>query len=202
MTYVRVGFFCMNHRCRPSVSGVQGCWVCLLRAGSALVALGCPGRQCVVVAACLVLPLLPTPPPPPHPTLPILQPHAPRESFFSLFPQANYEMFLVNSKITQPHHWGSRYNQWVVNSRGLAYWSGSYNEPQLKGACHSLRRGTCVMCRDTPPWSTLAQDIHKTCQFSDCTHMHTLTHTHTHPTKGHPTLVNLDPRHSQDLLII
>ncbi len=39
----------------------------------------------------------------------------------------NYEMWLVNTKMTQPHHWSSRFNQWVVNSRGMGYWSGSKN---------------------------------------------------------------------------
>ncbi len=56
---------------------------------------------------------------------------------------ANYEMFLVNSKITQPHHWGSRYNQWVINARGLAYWSGTYDEPMLNSYEHSLPDQSC-----------------------------------------------------------
>ena len=56
-----------------------------------------------------------------------LQPKS--QSFlFELFPMLNYEMWLVNTKMTQPHHWGTRYNQWVVNSRGLSMFSGPKND--------------------------------------------------------------------------
>jgi dolichyl-phosphate-mannose--protein O-mannosyl transferase len=58
----------------------------------------------------------------------------PSPSFFTYtFPWLNYEMFLVNSKITQPHHWGSRYPQWVVNARGVAYWGAVLPEDGIYG---------------------------------------------------------------------
>lgn len=59
------------------------------------------------------------------------------ESFlFHDFPMLNWEMWMVNTKMTQPHHWSSRYYQWVVNARGLAYWSGAKDtETDILGEC-------------------------------------------------------------------
>ena len=63
----------------------------------------------------------------------LLQPAA-RQGFFTHnFPMLNYEMFLVNSKITEPHNWDSRYYQWVRNARGVAYWGGEFNEDGVEG---------------------------------------------------------------------
>jgi dolichyl-phosphate-mannose--protein O-mannosyl transferase len=46
----------------------------------------------------------------------------------------NYEMWLVNTKMTQPHHWQSRYTQWVVNGRGLSCYHDSVQpDPDIKG---------------------------------------------------------------------
>ncbi len=69
------------------------------------------------------------------------QAFAPRPSFPFKFIEANKEMFIVNKAITEPHHWGSRYNQWVINARGLAYWGdeGEY-KPETGRCVHSLCR--------------------------------------------------------------
>jgi len=61
-------------------------------------------------------------------------------AFWWKFPMANAEMFIVNKAITEPHHWGSRYNQWVVNSRGLAYWGddGKYEQESEYGVSRQV----------------------------------------------------------------
>ena len=43
--------------------------------------------------------------------------------FFWIFPELNREMLSANARIDTPHHWQSSFRQWVVNGRGVSYWT-------------------------------------------------------------------------------
>ena len=52
-----------------------------------------------------------------------LQPNAVRPNFWTSFYECNLEMFRANARALGKHHWESKYHQWVVNGRGLLFWS-------------------------------------------------------------------------------
>ena len=43
--------------------------------------------------------------------------------FLKSFVDLNSEMLAANARIDTPHHWQSSVAQWVVNGRGLLYWT-------------------------------------------------------------------------------
>ena len=47
--------------------------------------------------------------------------------FLKSFVDLNSEMLAANARIDTPHHWQSSVAQWVVNGRGLLYWTHGSN---------------------------------------------------------------------------
>jgi dolichyl-phosphate-mannose--protein O-mannosyl transferase len=53
----------------------------------------------------------------------VLQASAEPVSFFWIMPELNREMLAANARIDTPHHWSSRWYQWLYNARGVSYWT-------------------------------------------------------------------------------
>ena len=43
--------------------------------------------------------------------------------FLAIFPELNREMLAANARIDTPHHWQSRWHQWLYNGRGVSYYT-------------------------------------------------------------------------------
>lgn len=43
--------------------------------------------------------------------------------FLTVFPELNQEMLAANARISTPHHWQTRWYQWLYNARGVSYWT-------------------------------------------------------------------------------
>lgn len=63
----------------------------------------------------------PSPSPSPMPRPPT-QPDA-TYPFLTVFPELNQEMLAANARISTPHHWQTRWYQWLYNARGVSYWT-------------------------------------------------------------------------------
>lgn len=53
----------------------------------------------------------------------VWQPKAPKVWFLEIFPELNREMFAANARISVPHHWATRFHQWIINEKGVLYWA-------------------------------------------------------------------------------
>ncbi len=51
------------------------------------------------------------------------------EGFWNTFVTLNRRMVVHSNAITQPHNWGTRPLDWIVNARGVSYWGSTNGEP-------------------------------------------------------------------------
>jgi dolichyl-phosphate-mannose--protein O-mannosyl transferase len=48
--------------------------------------------------------------------------------FLAILPELNREMLAANARIDTPHHWQSRWHQWLYNGRGVSYWTKTHDD--------------------------------------------------------------------------
>ena len=46
-------------------------------------------------------------------------------------PELNREMLAANARIDTPHHWQSRWHQWLYNARGVSYFTQTQDDGRV-----------------------------------------------------------------------